>query len=315
MMKIMERIRDIRLFAKFFCNPRKMGKRWAGPIMVLICILLWDYGFSQTPDIVRVEYMLMPRNDADAKLSRMKLVVNLPIKIGKSDNIILGSEYNRMAFDLSRGIPYNDQITHTFHVVDFNMAYVMQYNTDWRFVGVVTPRISSTLVNPLEKGDVSVNVTVGAILDKQQAEKPSRLVLGIAYNSTVALRVPLPVIYYEKRFHPNWTYVVGAPKSGLKYHINDRHLLQTEFILDGYYVNLQGAVIDAGSGIASSISNSAALATFGYQYTLAKNMFLYGYVGHTLFQDNALRDYDRNNIFTLNDEPSFYFRTGFRIGI
>lgn len=283
--------------------------------MVLVFIMLWGIGFSQTPDIVRVEYMLMPRNDADAKLSRIKLVVNVPIKVGKSDNIILGSEYNRMAFDLSRGMPYNDEIKRDFHVVDLNMAYVFQYNADWRFVGVITPRISSTLENPLEKGDMSVNVTVGAIRDKPQAEKPSRLVLGIAYNSTVALRVPLPVIYYEKRFHPNWTYVVGAPKSGIKYHLNEKHLLQAEFILDGYYVNLQGAVISADSGIASSISNSAALATFGYQYSLAKNIFLYGYVGHTLFQDNALRDYDRNNIFTLNDEPSFYFRTGFRIGI
>ena len=283
--------------------------------MVLVFIMLWGLGFSQTPDIVRVEYMLMPRNDADAKLSRIKLVVNVPIKVGKSDNIILGSEYNRMAFDLIRGMPYNDEIKRDFHVVDLNMAYVFQYNADWRFVGVITPRISSTLENPLEKGDMSVNVTVGAIRDKPQAEKPSRLVLGIAYNSTVALRVPLPVIYYEKRFHPNWTYVVGAPKSGIKYHLNEKHLLQAEFILDGYYVNLQGAVISADSGIASSISNSAALATFGYQYSLAKNIFLYGYVGHTLFQDNALRDYDRNNIFTLNDEPSFYFRTGFRIGI
>ena len=284
-------------------------------MMVLVFMVLWGLGFSQTPDIIRVEYMWMPRNDADAKLSRMKLVVNVPIKVGESDNIILGSEYNRMAFDLIRGTPYNDEIKRDFHVVDLNMAYVFQYNTDWRFVGVVTPRISSTLENPLEKGDMSVNVTVGAILDKPQAEKPSRLVLGVAYNSTVALRVPLPVIYYEKRFHPNWTYVVGAPKSGIKYHFNERHLLQTEFILDGYYVNLQGAVIGSDSGVASSISNSAALATFGYQYSLAKNIFLYGYVGHTLFQDNALRDYDRNNIFTLNDEPSFYFRTGFRIGI
>lgn len=314
-MEFMKQLRYMGMVAKFFYRPWEIGKGQMKLIMVLMLIVLWDRGFSQTPDVVRVEYMLMPKNNADAELSRMKLVVNVPIKIGKTDNIVLGSEYNRMAFDLTRGLPYNDEISHTFHVIDLNMAYIFQYDPDWRFVGVVTPRISSTLENPLEKGDVAVNVTVGAIRDKKKTEKPSLLVLGVAYNSTVALRVPLPVVYYEKRFHPDWTYVVGAPKSGMKYHINDRHMLQTEFILDGYYVNLQGSVIGADSGIASSISNSAALVTFGYQYTLAKNMFLYGYLGHTLFQDNALRDYDRNNIFTLNDEPSFYFRMGFRIGI
>jgi len=45
----------------------------------------------------------MPRNTAEAKLSRIKLVANLPIKVGKNDNIIVGGEYNRIAFDLNRG--------------------------------------------------------------------------------------------------------------------------------------------------------------------------------------------------------------------
>ncbi|MDX1365137.1 DUF6268 family outer membrane beta-barrel protein [Arenibacter latericius] len=257
----------------------------------------------------------MPRNSAEAKLSRIKLVGNLPIKVGDNDNIILGVEYNRMDFNLRRDEPFNDVVDETFHVADLNMAYIYQHNPDWRFVGVLTPRISSTLTQPLEKGDVSINATVGAIMDRPADDKPTRLVLGIAYNSTVALRIPLPIVYYEKRFHPNWTYVVGAPKSGMKYHFNDKHMLQTEFILDGYYVNLQSSVISSDSGLASSISTSVALATLGYQYTLAKNMFFYGYAGHTLFQDGVLRDKERNDIFTLNDEPSFYFRTGFRIGI
>ncbi len=292
-----------------------MKLRWRRRCAILAIVFFSNYASAQTPDIFRLEYMLMPRNSAEAKLSRIKLVGNLPIKVRENDNIVLGVEYNRMAFNLRREEPFNDVVDETFHVADLNMAYIHQYNTDWRFVGVLTPRISSTLNRPLEKGDVSINATVGAIMDKPLADKPTRLVLGIAYNSTVALRIPLPVIYYEKRFHPNWTYVVGAPKSGMKYHFNDKHMLQTEFILDGYYVNLQSSIISSDSGLASSISTSVALATLGYQYTVAKNMFLYGYAGHTLFQDGVLRDKERNDIFTLNDEPSFYFRTGFRIGI
>lgn len=283
-------------------------------VLLGLCLLV-SYSFAQTPDVFRFEYMLMPRNSDEAKLSRIKLVANVPIKIGKNDNIIFGGEYNRMAFDLRRKEPYNDVVTRTFHVADLNLAYILQYNQDWRFVGVLTPRLSSTLTNDIGEGDVSLNATVGAIRDMPELEKPTRLVLGLAYNSTVAVRVPLPIIYFEKRFHPNWAYVVGAPKSGMKYFINERHMLQTEFILDGYYVNLQNAVISSDSGVASSISTSVALFTFGYQYSVANNIFFYGYAGHTLFQAGVLRDDDRNNIFTLNDEPSFYFRAGFRIGI
>jgi hypothetical protein len=203
----------------------------------------------------------------------------------------------------------------SLHVVDLNLAYVYKYNEDWRFIGVATPRLSSTLTNKLVQGDVSINVTVGAFRDKQNIDKPTRLVLGIAYNSSVALRIPLPIVYYEKRFHPSWTYVVGVPKTGLKYHVKEKHMIQTEFILDGYFVNLQNNILLSNTGMASSISSSAALFTIGYQYNITKNMSFYGYAGHTLFQEAVLRDQDRNNIFTLNDAPSLYFRTGFRIGI
>lgn len=284
-------------------------------ICFFLLILCTFNGYAQSPDIFRLEYMLMPKNNADAELSRIKLVANFPFKVREIDNVIVGAEYNYLAYEIGGDTPFDNTGLENLHIVDLNLAYVLKYNQDWRFIGVVTPRLSSTLTNSLENGDVSVNVTVGAFKDRQNIEKPIRLVLGLAYNSTVALRIPLPIIYYEKRFHPNWTYVVGVPKTGLKYHLRKNHMIQTEFILDGYFVNLQNNIILPNTGFASSISSSAALFTVGYQYNMTKNMSFYGYAGHTLFQDGVLRDKDRNDIFTLNDEPSLYFRTGFRIGI
>lgn len=288
----------------------------------LIFKVLFFYSFfiltvvAQTPDVFRVEYMLMPRNDSDAKLSRIKLVANFPFKVKDSSNFIVGGEYNRLAYDLQReDITINGAGLNYFHIVDLNLAYVHKYNQDWRFVGVLTPRLASTLTNPLENGDFSVNATIGAFKDKQNIDKPMRLVLGIAYNSTVALRVPLPIVYYEKRFHPNWTYVVGVPKTGMKYHFKEKNIIQTEFILDGYFVNLQNSTVLPDAGFASSISSSAALVTLGYSYNLTKVMSIYGFIGHTIFQVGVLRDEDRNDIFTLNDDPSLYIRTGFRIGL
>ena len=282
-------------------------------------MLLWGFGgfqvFAQSPDIFRLEFMLMPKNKAEAELSRYKLVANIPLKVRETDNIIVGAEYNYLAYKLGDTGFFDSSGLENLHVVDLNLAYVYKHNENWRFIGVVTPRLSSTLTKPLENGDLSVNVTVGAFKDKQQIEKPMRLVLGIAYNSTVALRIPLPIIYYEKKFHPKWTYVVGVPKMGLKHHLKENHMIQTEFILDGYFVNLQNNIILPNTGFASSVSSSAALVTIGYQYNISKNMSFYGYAGHTIFQDGVLRDQDRNDIFTLNDEPSLYFRTGFRIGI
>lgn len=292
-----------------------IGKRLVFAHFILVFLLSLGC-FAQTPDVFRLEYMLMPRNEAKAKLSRIKLVTNVPIKVRDSDNIVIGGEYNSLAYDLQReDAPINEKGINYFHIVDLNLAYVHRYDQDWRLVGVLTPRLSSTLTNPIENGDLSINATIGAFKDKQNIDKPMRLVLGIAYNSTVALRIPLPIIYYEKRFHPNWTYVVGAPKTGMKFHMKDKHIIQTEFILDGYYVNLQNGTVIPDGGFASSISSSAALVTLGYSYNITKVMSVYGFMGHTLFQNGVLRNSDREDIFTLNDEPSFYFRTGFRIGL
>lgn len=278
-------------------------------------LLIVSLGFGQTPDVFRLEYMLMPRNDAGAKLSRIKLVANVPIKVKDSHNIVIGGEYNLLAYDLKRNdIPEGTAFNY-FHIVDLNFAYVHKYNEHWRLIGVLTPRLSSTLDRPVENGDFSINATIGAFKDRQDIEKPYRLVFGIAYNSAIPQRIPLPFIYYEKRFHPNWTYVLGVPKTGMKYHLRKNQIIQTEFILDGYSVNLQNSTSLPDAGFASSISSTAALITLGYSYNLNKSMSVYGYMGHTLFQAGVLRDADRNDIFTLNNDSSFYFRTGFRIGI
>lgn len=283
--------------------------------IIFACCFIFMTAHAQTPDILRVEYMVMPENKADVQLSRIKLVANIPIKIREKDNIIIGAEYNGLQYELQREVPFEKEAFKNFHVIDLNLAYVLQYTPEWRLIGVVTPRVSSTLNDGLQNEDVSLNVTVGAFREIKNTDKPTKLVLGIAYNSTVAVRVPLPVIYYEKRFDPHWTYVIGAPKSAMKYHLNEKSLFQTEFILDGYYSNLQDNIILPNGASATAISSSAGLVTLGYQYALGKNIFVYGYMGHTLFQKGMLRNDKRKNSYTLNDEPSLYFRTGFRIGL
>ena len=281
----------------------------------LVFFFLTAFCLAQTPDVFRLEYTLLPENDAEVSLSRIKLVANYPITLKDSSNIILGSEYNRIVYDVDRDLGFVNEGFNLLHVLDVNLAYVHKHNAEWRYIGVVTPRLASTLTNPLENGDFSVNVTAGAFRDRRNIDKPSRLVFGLTYNSSVKLRVPLPIVYYEKQFTPKWAYVVGVPKMAVRYEPKKNNTFQLEFILDGYFVNLQNSIVISDTNLASSISSSAALVTLGYQYNFTKEMSVYVYGGHTLFQNSVLNDNDRNDIFTLNEEPSFYFRTGFRIGI
>lgn len=271
---------------------------------------------GQTPDVFRVEYMLMPRNRADVETSRIKLVANFPIPVrNKKDYIVMGGEYNRYNFEVPDSLFANSGDLNKLHIIDVNMAYVHKINEDWRLVGVITPRWSSNFVDELQEEDFNINYTAGAYKDKKNIEKPYKLVVGLSYNTSSPIEVPLPVLYYEKRFLPNWAYILGVPKSGMKYYTPKSHFFQAELFLDGYYVNIQNDILLSDNNLSTDVSYTALLLTLGYQYKITKDMSVYLIGGHSLFQNGALRDNQRKDIFTLNDDAGLYFRTGFRIGI
>ncbi len=257
----------------------------------------------------------MPENSLKIKTSRVKLLANIPFKVFKKDILVVGGEYNWYNYSVPTETFANVDDLSKFKVVDFNLAYVLKWNEDWRLVGVVTPRWASNFTNGIQREDFNINYTVGAYKDKKDVEKPFRLVLGLAYNASSPLKIPLPVVYYEKRFHPDWSYTLGVPKMGLKHFTKKQHFFQTEVILDGYYVNIQNDILLSDSALSTDISSTAVLATFGYQYKFTKDISLYAMTGYTLYQSGALRNEDRLNVFTLNDGYGWYFRTGFRIGI
>jgi len=70
-----------------------------------------------------------------------------------------------------------------------------------------------------------------------------------------------------------------------------------------------------GNNLATDISHTALLLTLGYQYKFTKDISIYLLGGHTITQNGVLRNSDRASVFTLNNGPGLYFRTGFRIGI
>ena len=287
-------------------------------VFILVCLFFSSILnlVAQTPDVFRAEYMLMPENSSEVQTSRIKLLANIPIPIrDKKDYIVLGAEYNRYDYDISQSVFANSTDLSNFHVVDINMAYVYKWNEDWRLVGVVTPRWASTFTDGLEKRDFNLNYTAGGYKEIKNVEKPYRLVVGLSYNATSPVKIPLPFVYYEKRFHPKWAYTVGVPKTGMKFFTKKQHFFQTELFLDGYYVHIQNDILLSDNNIATDISQTALLLTLGYQYKFTKDISVYLLGGHTLTQNGVLRDTDRNNIFTLNSGPGFYFRTGFRIGI
>lgn len=283
----------------------------------IICILFLFtvVGYSQSTDILRIDYSRLPEGDSDSQVTRYRLLFNIPINLGNDRYLVLGSDYSFIDFDRTREFPFDDSRLNTLHVIDVNAGIIFRWNPEWRFIGIVTPRLASDFENGIVPRDFLLNVTATLWKEKKDIEKPFRLVLGLTYNSTTGLPVPLPLINYFKRFHRKWSYTIGIPKMDLRYYLSEDHTFLSALFLDGYFVNIQNDILLPDDNIGSSISLSAIIGALGYQYNLNRSSSFYIWGGYTLRRSGVLRDDDRNNVFILNDDPGLYFRAGFKISI
>jgi hypothetical protein len=284
--------------------------------LVFLAALYSHIGSGQSTDIFRIDYMNIPENDSGIKTQRYKLLFNLPIQLNqKKDYLITGMEYNRFDIGYSRNFPFDKSELIRFHIIDMNLGLITKWNENWNLVTILTPRMASNFTSGTITDDFFLNATAAFWKEKPNADRPYRIVLGLTYNSTTGLPVPLPLINYYRKFHPKWAYTLGIPRSSFNHYINKKHSFEMALFLDGYFINIQDNIVLPDNQIASKISLTALVATVGYQYNLSKNMALFLMAGRSIEQEGKLRDDDQGDVFLLNDEANFYIRTGFKIGI
>lgn len=279
-------------------------------------MLCANFGYGQSTDVLRVEYLNIPENDTGIKTQRYKFLFNLPIKLNaKKDYLITGVEYNKLDLGYSKDFGFDKRELNRFHVIDLNLGLITKWNESWNFVTILTPRIASNLTEGTLTGDFFLNATATFWKENAKVDKPYRIVLGLTYNSTTGLPVPLPLISYYRQFHPKWSYTLGIPKTAFKYGMSKKHALEMSLFLDGYFMNIQNNIVLPDGQIASKISLTALVAALGYEFNVYKNMKFYVFAGRSIEQAGRLRNDSRSSVFLLNDEANFYIRTGFKIGI
>ncbi|AEM69430.1 hypothetical protein Murru_0376 [Allomuricauda ruestringensis DSM 13258] len=286
--------------------------KWFTFIVILCSHSLW----AQSTDIFRLEYLNIPENDSGVKTQRYKALLNFPIQLNDNkDYLVTGAEYNRFDMGYSADLPFDKKEMIRFHVIDFNLGLIKKWNEDWNFVAILTPRLASNLLNGVLQDDFFMNGSVAFWKEKPKADKPFRVVLGLTYNSTTGIPVPLPLIHYYKKFHPDWSFIAGVPKSNLKYHFDKKHSLELALFLDGYFLNLQNDIVLDNGLAASRISFNTLVGSLGYQYSISKSMSFFAIVGSSVYQEGKLRNKDRGEVYLFNNDANFYIRTGFKIGI
>ena len=272
---------------------------------------------AQLTDIARLEYSFIPKSKSEDQYTRIRALVNYPIKTNEDCYLVIGAEYNRIILNLEDSYPFDRSLIETINVIDLNIGYTFKTSENWRLGLRVNPRVASTLIDKITFEDVFLNGGVFAINDRTDDEslrRPYRLVLGLTYNTTTGVPFPLPFVSYYRRVNEDWSFSAGVPKSNIKYFFNEKSMLQTFVSLDGYFAHLQRPLTINGRQI-DNISLSIAVGGIGYEYFFTKHLVAYAYTGYTFRLNNVLRDANRNEVFKLDDVNAFYLRTGIKFKI
>ena len=294
-----------------------MQKHFKFFLFVFVLISAVNTANAQLTDLARVEYSYIPKNNSEDSFDRFRFLLNYPIKMSEDAYLLIGGEYSRITLNLEDSYPFPTSNLRRLHVLDFNLGYTFKMSENWRFGAKITPRLASTLRHKISGDDIFLNGGVYAINDRTKdktASKPYRLVLGLTYNTTTGIPLPLPFVSYFRRVNEKWSYNLGVPKTNVKYYINENNIIQTFVGIDGYFANTQERFSIDGKE-ADSVSLSLVLAGIGYEYCFTDHLVWYAYTGYTLSMSNRLRDQNREDVFKLDNVNKFYLRTGFKFKI
>ncbi|MCL6217628.1 DUF6268 family outer membrane beta-barrel protein [Zunongwangia pacifica] len=300
-----------------------MKKTFTLILWVFFCFL-GTVSHAQLSDLARMEYTYFPQSSSDNSFRRFRTFVNFPIKVGKKDAYLVpGIEYRNVNFDYDDPATFKTLHLERFQSFTASLGYIFHLTKEWRLglkTGLKTASNFST--NKILNDDFIYEggIYFIKIINGEDVEKDTRIVFGLNYSTTTGFPFPLPVAHYYKKFHPQWSYMLGVPKSNLKYHLNDKNVLQAFVTLDGFYANIQEnfditPLKPDNHDIANSMSMTILLAGLGYEFNFTEHFSFYLYAGHTLLNDIRFRDTDRNDVYTINSTNTFYARSGLKFSL
>lgn len=285
-------------------------------LLLLSIIVMTSFSIvnGQSSDLFRLEYLNIPNSNTKNSIQRFRLFIQAPLKVSEGNYIVVGGEYRYI--DLTwADVPFATDDLQSVQNIEASLGYLhMSKNTDWIYAGNIAARISSNFETQLISDDYIYVVRAYAIRDRTEegkSDKPNRLIYGLEYSTTPGRNFPLPIINYYREFAPKWTYTLGVPKTNIRYKIDNINHVQAFLTLDNIHANIQGNKLIDGK-LAEHISATQVLGGFGYEHYFAKHLLYYGYVAYTLSNDFRMRNDKREDIYTIDDGGTVYFRTGIK---
>lgn len=283
-------------------------------IVIIFCLVFSFQGTAQTTDLLRVEYLNIPNSNTKNSISRYRFLFQLPLKISEGNYIVVGGDYRYIDLTLEN-VPFTTDDLNSVQTIEGIVGYLHTVKeSDWLYGAKVGARLASNFDSKLIADDYIYLLSAYAIRDRTKegkADKPNRLVLGLDYTTTPGRNYPLPILNYYREFADNWTYTLGVPKTNVRYKFDDKNHVQAFVTLDNFFANIQSNKVVNGK-VAENISSTLVLGGLGYEHYFTKHLLYYGYAAYSISNDYRLRNNKREDIYVIENNNTFYFRTGIK---
>ena len=283
-------------------------------IACVFCLMLVQ-GQCQLLDIAKVEYLYVPGSSGNFEYHRQTVEVNIPFKIKEGSYLFAGLDYSRMLFRFQEEEDSYDK-THAenFKSLDLNLTYTSEMKNNWRFGLMITPSFTSNLRGSLTADDFLVNGVMAFIktYDGKDGGKPHRLILGMAYSTVTRFPVPFPFVNYYRKFHPKWSYTIGAPYSNLQYHANERNRFKLHAEGEAFNTHIQQGIAVEDAGFADRLRFFLINVGFRYEHKFSEHIESYLILSRSVFSDLQLRR-GKDVVLRPSLDNVYFFRLGIRL--
>ena len=93
----------------------------------LTVLLSLFFGFyflnAQVTDLARLEYSFIQKSKSEDRYTRLRAILNYPIKLREDNYLIAGVEYNSIVLNLEDEYPFDTSKLDRIHVIDLNLGY------------------------------------------------------------------------------------------------------------------------------------------------------------------------------------------------
>ncbi|PZD79536.1 hypothetical protein DNG35_00580 [Mesonia sp. K7] len=287
-------------------------------MLLILLTIAPSHSKAQTTDLVRLEYTRIPYTEGRQSVNRFRGFLQGPIPLWNDNFLVIGLDYRKFDIDFDDTFPFSTENLKELHNIQASLGYVFKPKpeSDWRLAVNTGVRIASNLQGKPISDDYIYSISAYAILDKKGDDatvKPYRLIIGALYSTTPGRNYPLPFINYFREFHPQWTYTVGVPKMALRYKFNATNHVQAYAMLDNFFANIQeDFAVEGSKNIAQNISATQIILGFGYEHYFTDHIVFYAYGGHTVYNEYRLRDNDREDVYVIENDNTFYIRSGIK---